>query len=554
MSKMETNLESLAKIFDYVVKDEPVPSLPEDLREIVKGPFTIGYIVGDSGTSKSVCLKHIIEMGGYTCMPTITDPRPIAALFDNIELAMERLTMAGLSSVPVWFRSYDCISSGEKFRADIAKNLTSFQVIDEFTSNLDRLTARSLSASLRKYVDRNGVTNILVAGCQYDIIPWLKPDFVYDMNIKGFHDDFTSLPNWTCEAEGFIEDVPILSQDMDEKKLVLRRTKRDRWSLYAPHHYLTTSLLTNSTCWEAFVKVEGVERAIGFIAVAPLPSGTILRGVREHRLVVIPSCQGTGVGIVMSETIAQLYVDTGYQYYTKSSHPRLGAYRTKSLRWTETSKNRAEKSKHESSKYWTSTDRLCYCHAYNGKISATNIVPKVTTVHKLSIVTTPVKTDITVLRDTLFPAATWLPLKLYGTIKQKRTGDVVARINHKEVYFRLIGPNCYPNTEAAIEAANEYIVKESMSAKTNWYTVISGVAYIDLSVDNKGTCFLMVDVGKIQILSGKVWRERYSKAFAYSEERKRMYVEEILFPGRKITQYIDGNKLNNRENNLIFLE
>lgn len=172
-----------------------------------------------------------------------SNKQPIISLFDSDEEAVNRLNCAGLSSIPVWFRSYESISAGEQFRANIALNIRSKRVIDEYTSNLDRLTARSLSTSLRKYIDKNKLKKIVLAGCCYDVIPWLRPDLVFDVNTRSFLTSYNIIPMWKC----FIRESE-LSYNIDKKKIILCKTTKDKWDLYAQHHYLTSSLLNNSVC------------------------------------------------------------------------------------------------------------------------------------------------------------------------------------------------------------------------------------------------------------------------------------------------------------------
>ena len=52
--------------------------------------------------------------------------------------------ISGIDEIPVWFRSYDTISAGDQTILDIALNMDSFIIIDEFTSKLDGLSVRSL--------------------------------------------------------------------------------------------------------------------------------------------------------------------------------------------------------------------------------------------------------------------------------------------------------------------------------------------------------------------------------------------------------------------------
>jgi hypothetical protein len=77
--------------------------------------------------------------------------------------------------------------------------------------------------------------------------------------------------------------------------------------------------------------------------------------------------------------------------------------------------------------------------------------------------------------------------------------------------------------------------------------------YIDISVDNVGTEYLILEADKMEFVRGKVWRSRYNRAFTYNTEHKREYVEEILYPGMSI-EYRNRNEngiIDMRKSNVI---
>ncbi len=613
-------LNEIASIFDYQIKAEPLPTIPDHLLQICQSQFPILYIVGDSGQGKTTILNQLTSDHRYHNLAIQHNDEVLAERFTSKEDAIEKLTMAGLSSIPTWFRPYNQISSGEQARANIAFGLNNFVVIDEFTSNLDRLTARSLSYCIKRFVTRNQLHNIILVGCQYDIIPWLQPTYVYDLNVKDFITINNTLSKWTVTIENN-------SYHIDDKRLILRSVPRDRWSHYSKYHYLTSSLLTNSNCWEAFVKIENIERAVGFIAIVPLPSGTVTNAVREHRLVVIPSCQGLGIGVSISETIAKYYVNSGARYFTKTSHPRLGQYRDNNSSWRPTAKNHKSLSNKQLTSLWSHTNRICYCHEYiltslqpnpqtslqisntqpnpqtslqmsniqpNPQISLhmnniqsnlqmsniqsnpeiSNIQPNLQTLLQMNnIQSNPEISNIQpmiqnniqqlTMNVTLNPVyivetardklekdngkLSWYPLKIYGTLTADVNGNVTAKIDHKSVCFKISehGSN-------VLNAGQNHLMNCSRSKTTNLYAIVNNLVYIDLSIDNKGTCLAKIDTEYLSLLMGKVWRERNNRVYFYGEGHKRVYIEDILFPNSVIISYIDGNKLNNSRANLVF--
>jgi ABC-type ATPase with predicted acetyltransferase domain len=66
----------------------------------------------------------------------------------------------------------------------MARKLQTGTVIDEFTSVVNRETAKSCSVALSKYIKRNNLKNIVLATCHEDILSWLEPDWVYCTDIK----------------------------------------------------------------------------------------------------------------------------------------------------------------------------------------------------------------------------------------------------------------------------------------------------------------------------------------------------------------------------------
>jgi ABC-type ATPase with predicted acetyltransferase domain len=53
-------------------------------------------------------------------------------------------------------------------------------VRDEFTSTIDRNTAMGLCNSVQRYIRDKNLTNVIFAGVHQDVIPFLKPDWIYN--------------------------------------------------------------------------------------------------------------------------------------------------------------------------------------------------------------------------------------------------------------------------------------------------------------------------------------------------------------------------------------
>lgn len=309
----ELTLE-LVRPFDYetdgVTTFYPhvIPDLPQE--------FNIGVIVGASGTGKSTLLNAF----GETFRPSWATGRSVASHFESPADASERLSAAGLMSIPDWVKPYNVLSTGQKFRADLARSLRDGAVIDEFTSVVDRNVAKAASTSMAKYVRRAEIKNVVIATVHRDILDFLEPDWIID----------TDRGEWTV---GRCHQRPDLV-------LEVRAVSHHIWSYFAPHHYLAARINKASHCyigiWEG--------QLVGFYAAMTFPNGAFTNAWREHRLVIHPDFQGLAFGPRLADVVAQHYVDNGKRFFGKTSHPRLGLYRDASPLWRATSKNHRARS------------------------------------------------------------------------------------------------------------------------------------------------------------------------------------------------------------------
>ena len=160
--------------------------------------FTIGVIVGGSGTGKSTLLKQF----GIFTPPTWDDNKAIVSHFGSAQEAQDKLHAVGLNSIPIWRLPYAVLSTGQKFRADLARSLHDQAVIDEYTSVVDRSVAISASKSLRAYLDRAGVGRIVISTCHRDVLDWLQPDCVIDTDAGEYMLEYTKeRPKWWMEYD-----------------------------------------------------------------------------------------------------------------------------------------------------------------------------------------------------------------------------------------------------------------------------------------------------------------------------------------------------------------
>lgn len=127
--------------------------------------------------------------GGYSyANKGYNNEKAIVSNFATPEEASYRLSAVGLNSMPVWCRPRDVLSVGEGFRADVALNLESNTIFDEFTSTIDRNVAKSTCNGLQRYIHDKGLHNIIFCSCHKDYIPYLQPDIVIDLDSECVYD------------------------------------------------------------------------------------------------------------------------------------------------------------------------------------------------------------------------------------------------------------------------------------------------------------------------------------------------------------------------------
>lgn len=170
--------------FDGVIETE-IP----DFKFPPYNSYNIGLIVGASGSGKSTLLKkglwydspaRIYPVLSYGMLVEWERDKAIVSHFDSPDEAIEKLHACGLASVPTLCKPYHVLSNGEKYRAEFARMLEDDLIMDEFTSEVNRETAKSLCVSASKYIRKKDLKNIVLASCHKDIIPWLQPDWVFD--------------------------------------------------------------------------------------------------------------------------------------------------------------------------------------------------------------------------------------------------------------------------------------------------------------------------------------------------------------------------------------
>lgn len=142
-----------------------VPSLPP-----LPVDFQIGLIVGPSGSGKSTLLRTTF---GPPAVVPWEEGKAVVSHFESIEDAIERLGAVGLNNTRAWLQPYHTLSTGEQFRADLARAVGSNVSLDEFTSTVNREAARAGSCALGRFIRERGFKSVVIATCHADVEPWL---------------------------------------------------------------------------------------------------------------------------------------------------------------------------------------------------------------------------------------------------------------------------------------------------------------------------------------------------------------------------------------------
>ncbi len=284
-------------------------ALPLDAR-----PWHVGLIVGPSGCGKSTIARRFFAdalakqqaLDDWPADKSILDAFPEHTSVKEITAL---LSSVGFASPPAWLRPFAVLSTGQQFRARLARLLAAYPdlaVMDEYTSVVDRTVAQIGSAALAKTVRQRGQKFIAVT-CHEDVADWLQPDWVY----RPGEDLFT----WRC-----LQRRPSIS-------LEVFRCRPAAWRLFHAHHYLSGTLAPGAVCFLATWR----DRPVAFSAwVNSLTHGG---GKREHRTVTLPDYQGAGIGMALSDFCAGLWKSLGHRAASTTTHPAFIAARLRSPNW-----------------------------------------------------------------------------------------------------------------------------------------------------------------------------------------------------------------------------
>ena len=351
--KQDEYTVKITKCFDYEFDGTCTFSIPFLDKNALPKDFNIGLIVGASGSGKTQLLKTFGNLKGIEWDNNVS----IASNFSSPEEAIDKLSAVGLNSIPSWVKPYKVLSTGERYRANLARLLSRNALIDEFTSTVDRNVAKSCSVSISKYIQKHDLKHVIFASCHRDIIEWLQPDWVFDTDLG------------VLDTRGSVSRPDI--------KIDVYETKHNTWELFKKYHYLSNEMNKSARCfiglWNNIPVVFSGSLCLPG-RIPPLYEGDTRGKFRESRLVVLPDYQGMGIGTKFSNAIGEYFLSIGYRYFSKTAHIRMGEYRQTSPLWRATATNlkSREKSQKQSKKeLWhhlvLDTKRLCYSHEYIGE-------------------------------------------------------------------------------------------------------------------------------------------------------------------------------------------
>lgn len=289
----------LETMFDVPAKEKLTQSWKGEI-DLEKDNWNIGLIVGTSGCGKSTIAKELFKDNydvklNWHALSVIDD-------FEK-SLGIEQITSAcssvGFNTIPSWLKPYHVLSTGEKFRVDMARRILELEspiVIDEFTSVVDRQVAKIGCHAIQKFIRRNNKRFVAVS-CHYDIIEWLQPDWIFEpTTMQQKPRGLLQRPDIDCEVW---------------------RVHHKAWRIFSPYHYMTSIHNNAAMCYILLVE----NQPVCFNSILHYPHSKIKNLKRLHRVVTLPDFQGIGFAHVLMGVLGAAHKAVGNRLRAYPAHP-----------------------------------------------------------------------------------------------------------------------------------------------------------------------------------------------------------------------------------------
>ncbi len=186
-------------------------------------------ITGISGVGKSLLLADISrKFSAIRKIPTHIDKEKSIADIISYEDAGEvirYLSKFGLGEPRILIGTFSHLSDGQKERFLIASALLKGVgplILDEFTTRLDRRTAKIVAINLGKLL-RSNKQSAFIASCHEDIVKFLKPDVHIELRSNGKH--------------RISNKKPISTTILESLKIEIKKGTIDDYKKLSRYHY-----------------------------------------------------------------------------------------------------------------------------------------------------------------------------------------------------------------------------------------------------------------------------------------------------------------------------
>ena len=268
----------------------------------------IYYITGDSGSGKSLLLKHLKERVYQKEYVDFNDieidsEEKLYTICEKLEDSLKYLALVGLGDAFLFLNKYGHLSDGQRARYRLLKCLLSGKkviIIDEFLATLDRESAFVVSYNLQRTLRTSFKdVKIFVATTHRDLFDYLRPD-IYIEKLYG-------------TAVRYIVNKDVSSENPFLKECTFEFNKADGLKLwkdkYAIFHYRSHSIPFVKDI--AILKFKGED--IGII-VFKFATNKKCETARISRVVILPKYRGVGLSSWFVGESSRLFLKTNLDF------------------------------------------------------------------------------------------------------------------------------------------------------------------------------------------------------------------------------------------------